>query len=105
MFGGLFKLYRLRSNFVNLSDFADAFALKGYCYEISIFSHWQQGRRVPTKRIVLLALLTLFIERKAIRSLSEANQFLESAGHGYLTQTEQEKFRLVVSNDFYQQKF
>ncbi len=90
-FAKLFKKYRLKAEFVSLSDFANAFAQKGYFYEMSIFCHWQKGRRVPTKRAILISLTTLFIERGAISSLKEANEFLESAEHGYLTVREQER--------------
>lgn len=81
--------YRLKAEFVSLTTFADALAVKGYFYELSIFCHWQKGRRIPTKRTILIALISLFIERGAISALQEANEFLESAGHGYLTDTEQ----------------
>jgi len=91
-FGALFKKYRLKAEFDSLSEFADALAQKGYFYELSLFCHWQKGRRIPTKRSIVITLLSLFIERGAIESLQEANDFLESAGHGYLTQKEQEQF-------------
>lgn len=100
-FGELFRSYRMKAGLVSLSDFADAFALKGYCYEMSIFSHWQHGKRVPTRRIILVTIVTLFIERKAIESLSEANDFLDAAGHGYLTYSEQEQFKSIVSPEFF----
>ena len=88
-FSELFRRYRLKVEFEKLTDLADAFAQKGYAYEASIFSHWQKGKRIPNKRIILLTLIALFLERGAIRLLSEANEFLESAGHGYLTEREQ----------------
>lgn len=91
-FGQLFKMYRLRAEFASLSELADAFAQKGYCYEPSIFSHWQKGKRVPGKRAILLAIIELFIEKGAISTLEKANEFLESAGHGYLTRNEQMRF-------------
>jgi hypothetical protein len=88
-FGELFTKYRLRAEFVSLTTFADALAQKGYFYEISLFCHWQKGRRIPTKRAIVLALIAVFIDRRAIHTLQEANEFLESAGHGYLTDAEQ----------------
>lgn len=97
-FGELFKHYRLRGEFTSLSSFADAFAEKGYFYELSIFCHWQRTRRIPTKRIILITLIELFIERGAIQSLREANEFLESADHGYLTEREQKRlFNITAS--------
>lgn len=91
-FAQLFKKYRLKSEFESLSKFADAFATKGYFYEVSIFCHWQKGRRIPTKRSVLLTIVELFIESGAITSLDKANEFLDSAGQGYMTKKEQIKF-------------
>lgn len=90
-FGELFKQYRLKSELYSLTSFADAFAKKGHFYELSIFCHWERGRRVPTKRSILVSLTELFILKKAIISLEEANEFLESAEQGYLTKKEQEK--------------
>lgn len=100
-FGELFKRYRLKAGFTYIADFADAFAQNGYCYDESIFSHWQVGKRIPGKRVVLVSLILLFIQKGAIRSLHEANEFLESAGHGYLTLSEQEKLRKIVSRQFF----
>lgn len=89
-FAILFKKYRLKAEFASLSEFADALAEKGYFYDLSIFCHWQNGRRTPAKRTILISLIELFIQRAAITSLQEANDFLESAEHGYLTNREQE---------------
>lgn len=91
-FAQLFKTYRLRAQFASLSELANAFAEKGYIYDLSIFCHWQKGKRIPTKRGVLISLIELFIEKGAIASLEKANEFLESAGHGYLTKSEQMRF-------------
>jgi len=96
-FGELFMKYRLRAEFVSLSAFADALAEKGYFYEMSIFCHWQKGRRIPTKRTILITLVSVFIERGAMLTLQEANEFLESAGHGYLTVREQAMFSFSTS--------
>jgi len=88
-FGELFKKYRLRAEFISLSTFADALAEKGYIYDLSVFSLWQKGKRVPRKRATLISLVAIFIERGAICTMQEANEFLESAEHGYLTKNEQ----------------
>lgn len=88
-FSGLFKRYRLKGEFASLNELANELAQKVYLYEPSIFSHWQNGKRVPTKRAVLLMQVTLFTERGAIRTVQEANEFLESAKQGYLTNNEQ----------------
>ena len=90
-FGELFKKYRLRAEFDSLSDFANAFSEKGYFYELSTFCRWQRGKRIPTKRDILFELTLLFVEKGAITAIHEANEFLESAGHGYFTTKELEK--------------
>ena len=61
-FGKLLLTFRLRSGFKNLSQLADAFAEKGYIYEISTFCRWQKGKRIPTKRKILLVILEVFDE-------------------------------------------
>jgi hypothetical protein len=95
-FGELFKRYRLKACFASISDFADAFAEKGYVYDVTLYSHWQNGTRIPTRRILVIALIELFVERNSICSLHEANEFLESAGHGYLTRREQINFQTFL---------
>ncbi len=87
-FGQLFKRFRLKSEFETLSQLADVMAVQGFSYEDSIYSRWEHGNRIPKNRNVLIALIKLFVERDGMRSLHEANLFLESAGHGYLTEHE-----------------
>jgi len=96
-FSELFKKYRLRSEFEKLSDLGNALAEKGLYYEDSIFSHWQKGTRVPTNRNLLLILLNIFIEKKAITSLDEVNEFFDSVNHGYLTHEEIKKLPDISS--------
>lgn len=92
-FQTLFRKYRLKAEFSTLSQLGLALAEKGLIYEDSIFSHWQKGDRIPN-RPTILKLLQIFSERQSIRSPEEANEFLESAGQGYLTETEMEKIHL-----------
>jgi hypothetical protein len=87
-FAELFKKYRLKAEFEKLSQFGEALAEKGVLYEDSIFSHWQKGTRIPSERGQILKVLELFIERKAIISILEANEFMESTGQGFLTKDE-----------------
>ncbi len=79
-FAGLFKRYRLRSQIDTLSRFGDLFAEEGMIYENSLFTRWQNGQRIPRDRRTLLALIRLFVKRKGIVSLEEANGLLESVG-------------------------
>jgi energy-coupling factor transporter ATP-binding protein EcfA2 len=91
-FALLFKKYRLRAEFNTISAFSEALAQHGYFYDESIFSHWQKGTRVPADRKLVLTLIALFNEYDAIHTLHEANEFLESTNHGFLTEKEQEEF-------------
>lgn len=87
-FGRLFKKFRLRAEFSTLSDFGEALVNEGFIYEDSILSRWQQGNRIPSKRSLLLTIIKMFVQRGGISSLKEANIFLWSSGHGYLTESE-----------------
>ena len=87
-FGDLFKKYRLKSEFLTLSQFGDALAQEGYVYEDSIYSHWQKNVRVPKDRKLLLALIKIFMEKGGMAGIKDANNFLDSAGQGYLTRDE-----------------
>lgn len=95
-FSTLFKKFRLKSEFLSLSDLGRALADEGLIYEDSALSRWQNGSRVPADRNLLIALIKIFTARKGIALPQEANMFLESAGHGYLTESEMEK----MSNQF-----
>lgn len=101
-FGTLFKKYRLKSEISTLSEFGKAMTEKGLIYEDSIFSHWQKGTRIPSDRNILLKLLNIFIERKAITTVGEANDFLSSAGDGYLSEEELKKFSLQNKDPVFQ---
>lgn len=87
-FADLFKRYRLRAEFETLCQFGKALAAEGRIYDDSIFTHWQSGKRIPRDRTLLLAILKIFIQRRGITSPDEANEFLASAGFGYLTKEE-----------------
>ena len=89
-FSHLFKLYRLQSGFATLSEISDELATKGYNYDPSLYSHWQQGTRIPTNRKFILAVIAIFTERGVIKTLYSANEFLATTGLGYLTKEETE---------------
>lgn len=91
-FSYLFKKYRLKAEFETFADFGNALSGRGYFYENSIFSHWQKGTRIPTNRKLLLAILQIFVDKDAIQSFEEANEFLASVGLGYLTEGEKGTF-------------
>lgn len=108
-FAELFRKYRLRAEFETFAAFSDALSAKGYFYEESIFSHWQKGTRMPSNRQLVLKILEIFVERKAVKSFEEANELLESAGMGYLTEAEKEKFfqeeKVVLPSPFPNKNF
>lgn len=89
-FAEVFKKYRLRAEFETFASFGNALAEKGYFYDESIFSHWQKGTRIPSNRQLVIKILEIFVERDAVRTIEEANDFLSSAGLGYLTEKEKE---------------
>src|SRR5690348_349637 len=96
-FPKLFRLLRLQAGIGTLAELNKELSLQGIYYDDSILSHWQRGRRLPTSRRVLLALLYIFIKQGIGLSISDANDFLESAGQGYLTKSEQTKLFLLKS--------
>jgi putative hydrolase of HD superfamily len=102
IFGKLFKKFRLKSQFSSLSEFSKALADEGLIYEDSTLSRWQNGNRIPSDRGLLIMLIKIFVNRGGIVSLHEANILLESAGQGYLTESEIEKLssRFVPAGRF-----
>ena len=90
-FAELFKKYKLHAEFETYSAFANELSQKGFVYEESIFSHWQKGTRVPANRNLILAVIEIFIARKAIKKRAEANELLATTGLGYLTKQELQK--------------
>ena len=92
-FGSLFKKLRLQAGIATLKDFGNALADYGYVYEDSIFSHWQSGRKIPTRRDVLLTIIFIFKERNINLTIDELNALLASANQGYLTEPELQKIK------------
>lgn len=90
-FPSLFKKYRLRAEFLTYAQFSEALANRGFFYDVSVFSHWQKGTRIPTNRQILLTIIEIFIEREAIANKRQADEFLASTGLGYLTDGEAER--------------
>jgi polar amino acid transport system substrate-binding protein len=98
-FSYLFKKYRLRAEFETIASFSSALAKEGYFYEESTFFHWQKGSRIPSDRTLVITLIKIFIQRKAIRSQEEANELLAATGLGYLTKDEEKKLGLQIENN------
>ena len=91
-FAKFFKKYRLLSQIATLDNFGDLLANEGIIYENSIFSRWQCGKRIPKHRRTILVILKIFIKKGGIKNIKEANNFLESSGQGYLTDSEKQTF-------------
>lgn len=100
LFGSLFRKYRLRSECETLAEFGDLLQEFGYFYESSLFSHWQKGSRVPRDRDLLLAIVRLFVQKKAIRTRAEGAQFMEAAGQPGLTTEELQTLPYPLQVDF-----
>lgn len=92
-FAKLFKKYRLRSEIETLSQFGDLLAQEGLVYENSLFTHWQKGDRVPKDRKILLAVISIFIKRKGMHSLVEANSLLSSVQMRDLNELEADELK------------
>lgn len=101
-FQTLFRKYRLKAEFSTLSEFGNTLAEKGLIYEDSIFSHWQKGTRIPQSRNVLLKLLEIFIEGKAITTLDQANEFLSSVDQGYLSEEDLQRIPVKLHTPIFQ---
>lgn len=95
-FGSQFKQLRLQAGISTLKELGNILAEYGYSYEDSVFSHWQAGRKFPTKRKVLLTLLRIFSTKGGIQ-VDQANNFLKAAGQGYLTEDETENIITITS--------
>lgn len=90
-FSSLIRKYRLKSTFKTLVELGDALSEKGFIFEDSTYSRWENGSRIPRDRKVLLVIIRLFIDRGAI-NLEEANEFMAAAKQGYLTRKEEAMF-------------
>lgn len=100
-FPALFRKYRLKAEFSTLSQLGLALAEKGLIYEDSIFSHWQKGDRIPN-RTTILKLIEIFIERRAITTLNQVNEFLVSVGYGYISEEELRRIPIKLGNPIFQ---
>ncbi len=88
-FATLFRTFRLKSGISTLTEFADKLAeQEGIVYENSLYTKWQQGKRIPHDRKTILKLIHFFHTHNAITTIDEANQLLTSTGLSPLTTDE-----------------
>lgn len=90
----MFHRYRLRAEYPTLTSFGDVLAEKGYIYEDSIFSRWQNGSRVPSDRGVMLGLIAIFVERGVVKGVEQADELMQSVGMERLSGVERERYGL-----------
>lgn len=98
-FAALFKKYRLRSEIETLSQFGDLLAQEGLVYENSLFTHWQKGDRIPKDRKILIVMINIFVRRKGIWNIEEANLLLSSIGQRDLNAEEIKQLELMHTKD------
>ncbi len=89
-FSHLFKKFRLHSEIKSLAEFGDLLADEGLVYDSSLFTKWQNGKRIPKDRKTLLTIIQIFSKMGGIQYIHEANSLFENAGQGYITQEELE---------------
>jgi len=94
-FGFLFRELRLRSGISTLKEFGNLLVERGYAYEDSIFSHWQNGNKVPKQRKIVISILGVFRTRSNLITIDSCNELLESANQGYLTENEIKALKLI----------
>ncbi len=88
-FATLFRTFRLKSGISTLTELADKLAeQEGIVYENSLYTKWQQGKRIPHDRKTILKLIHFFHTHNAITTIDEANQLLTSTGLSPLTTDE-----------------
>lgn len=87
-FGQLFKLFRLKSGFSSLNLLVGSMCEAGLCLSPSELSRWQSDKRIPKDRQTILTLVYVLANAGGIGFIGEANQLLEVAGHGNLSERE-----------------
>jgi len=77
---------------LTLSQFADAVSQEeGLYYDQSLYTKWQQGKRTPKDRSLILKLIHLFTTHGGITTLEQANSLLTSVGLMRLSEEEREQ--------------
>lgn len=97
-FGELFKKFRLRSEIETLTAFGNLLAEKGFSYETSLFTRWQNGQRVPRNRKILLTMVEVFVRRGGIQTEEEITTFLAMANQRDLNDRERLYYQQFFHN-------
>ncbi len=96
-FTEVFQRYRLRSEIERLADLCDFMREEGMAYDVSLYTRWKNGDRLPDRRATL-ALINIFAKRGGIFSVDQANELLRSAGHEELSEGEIKTIHKKVLN-------
>ena len=86
-FAVLFRRLRVLSGFFSLRELSEALYELGLYIDVCTLSRWQTGNRTPRSRETIIFVIQAFHHNGGI-SIKEANDFLESAQLGYLTDDE-----------------
>ncbi len=95
-FSQLFKFYKLKSGYKTFSQLAHKLESKGFKYDLSLFSHWQRGSRVPKNRELLLLLIEIFAKSGAMKFQEQADTLLQSANNKKLNNAELKMLPLLL---------
>lgn len=95
-FGACFKRMRLTAGIATLHELTLLLAEHDFVFEDSFLSHMQAGRRVPKKRPLFLAVLRIFKAHNAAFTVDQCNEFLHTAGQGYLTENEERELGFLA---------
>lgn len=87
-FAAIFRRLRVLSGFFSLTYLSDQLYYEGLNIDQSILSRWQTGNRVPRCRRTILIIIKMFYLNGGIENENAANEMLEAADMGYLTNKE-----------------
>lgn len=98
-FAQYFAFLRIKSGFNTISSFAKILETKGYSYDCSLFSHWQNGSRAPTNRLLVIDLIKIFIDSKIIKFENQVNLFFTCLNMSTISESELKKLPSLLNNE------
>ena len=87
-FAAIFRRLRVLSGFFSLTHLSDQLYYEGLNIDQSILSRWQTGKRIPRCRKTILIIIKMFYLNGGIENEKVANEMLEAAEMGYMTNKE-----------------
>ena len=91
-FGTRLRTSRQRAGFHTITTFVNHLSERGLTYSDEAIGHWENGRRKPPTREIVLTVLSALSEAGAFTSVSEINEMLWSLDWRDLDSEEQESF-------------